>query len=455
MRESFTLPAHASKIAEAGRPHRSAVRNFVKCLRAQGVSLEQVDAKLEPVAAALSAWPSRDIPPLFRGLKRALEKNPRLDLDRLPRWINEHRSFEDRVTRTVKCAEVLPPTGFVISDLRSASTAQKLVFGADWRDGQRAVVLKLPVGPDEEQIFDNEATVHRLSMAHPNIIETHVFSNSEGVRFLVEELLDPLNEEWKAGGIDEAANLLYDIGSALAFLAEDHDLVHRDLKPDNLARHGDSFVLLDFGVCGRKQEVERRGHPTGTTKTRAPEVLKGSPQTPKSDVWALGATVFFGIAGRFPLFEPGEEPPPLRDRKRKAFERDLRTRAEKGFDERVLDPLSPSGQAINRFEPLREILHSTLAENPDDRVSARELCKTAQESLAPYIRGEADRVSAVDELRQLASSFAKDVGSLQFMSPLRRRELKETLDRLGRSPGLSTEDRDTLKELQERFKAAP
>ena len=451
----LVLPPYASRIAQAGEPQRKAVREFVKSIvNLGGLSLDQIDAKLEPIGVALKDWPAGEVPSVFRGLARLAEANGRLDIDQVPRWISEHRNLSDRLERTLTCADVLPPSGFAITDLRSATSAQKLVFGADWRDGQRAVVLKLPKGPDVDQIFDNEATVHRLSLEHPNIIETHVFSNAAGIRFLVEEMLEPLDDGWRARGVDDAANLLFDLASALAFLDEDQDLVHRDLKPDNLAIHGQDYVLLDFGICGKRTDVAHQRHPTGTTKTRAPEVLKGEPQSPASDVWALGATVFLGITGRFPLFErPDEEPPDLNDKPaRKRFVAELCTRAETRFDELVLNPPGADGEAINRFEPLREVLQSALALTPDQRVSARELRETAERGLAPYIRrGPGSQVSGVDELRQLHSSFAPDPTSLMFMSPSREKQLTNILDRLQSYPGLSEDDRTTLSELRRRL----
>ena len=87
-------------------------------------------------------------------------------------------------------------------------------------------------------------------MGHPNIIETHCLTNNQGEKFLAEELLPiVLNDDWTSSGVQEAANLLYDISSALNYIHEELKLVHGDIKPDNIGNKDGRYILLDFGIC--------------------------------------------------------------------------------------------------------------------------------------------------------------------------------------------------------------
>jgi serine/threonine protein kinase len=196
-----------------------------------------------------------------------------------------------------------PPPEIDLIKILSRKGSQKLVFLATWRKTLQEVVLKqiIAKGESAERIFSRELQPHPLNMVHPNIIETHFLRNSKGERFLVERRLDTvLDDEWDAQGIYEASNLLFDITKALKFL-NDHRLVHGDVKPDNIGKRVGSYVLLDFGICRDRQDFSGETTPTGSLRTRAPELLlKNEYSEPeKVDVWALGATVYKAVTKRF------------------------------------------------------------------------------------------------------------------------------------------------------------
>src|SRR5262249_33780923 len=129
---------------------------------------------------------------------------------------------------------------------------------------------------------------------------------------LVEEKLPSvLDDGWRASGVYESANLLHDVAQALSYLHEELRLVHGDVKPDNIGRRDGLFILLDFGVCRPECKFTTEVKATGSLRTRAPELfLTGKyeqGQANKADVWAIGATVFKAITGRFPFLTTDEE----------------------------------------------------------------------------------------------------------------------------------------------------
>jgi [calcium/calmodulin-dependent protein kinase] kinase len=81
-----------------------------------------------------------------------------------------------------------------------------------------------------------------------------------------------------------------------------HNIIHRDIKPENVLLSCDGVVkICDFGVACRMNE--KTTVPKGTPAFMAPEVLL--PETveqagPQSDVWSLGATLFYMIHGTPP-----------------------------------------------------------------------------------------------------------------------------------------------------------
>ncbi|MGH2661230.1 MAG: serine/threonine-protein kinase [Actinomycetota bacterium] len=85
-----------------------------------------------------------------------------------------------------------------------------------------------------------------------------------------------------------------------------HELVHRDIKPSNIMLDEQGTALLtDFGLAkGRAYTVlTKPGQVMGTLDYLAPELIKGLPATPASDIYALGCVVYECLAGKAPFAE--------------------------------------------------------------------------------------------------------------------------------------------------------
>ncbi len=102
---------------------------------------------------------------------------------------------------------------------------------------------------------------------------------------------------------------LRDMGARLAdVLAEAHALgiVHRDVTPGNVMLGEGGVVLTDFGLA----RLQRSGFSQtasvvmGTPGFAAPEIYQGARTDPRSDLYSLGAALYFAAAGRAPFQAP-------------------------------------------------------------------------------------------------------------------------------------------------------
>jgi len=111
------------------------------------------------------------------------------------------------------------------------------------------------------------------------------------------------------------ARFASDMLLAVEFLQK-YDIAHRDLRSDNLLinKHG-VLKLVDFSVaCQVTREQPIRTDPAGVLYWQAPEVLRGTYNPLKVDVWSLGATVWEMAQTEPPFYDTGKSAdrwPPL------------------------------------------------------------------------------------------------------------------------------------------------
>ena len=150
---------------------------------------------------------------------------------------------------------------------------------------------------------------HAQRIAHPNVIE--IFDQGDlddGTPFLVMELLEgqSLGDVLEAQGRMEASRALpiaIEMSRALA-RAHDFEVIHRDLKPDNVfILPGDRVKLLDFGIarCAQDARLTNLGEIFGTPQYMAPERGSSIDAGPAADLYALGVMLFEMLTGELPF----------------------------------------------------------------------------------------------------------------------------------------------------------
>jgi eukaryotic-like serine/threonine-protein kinase len=84
--------------------------------------------------------------------------------------------------------------------------------------------------------------------------------------------------------------------------------LNRDVKPANILLELDgSPRIADFGLALRQDEEPQPGEIAGTPSYLAPEQVRQEALTPQTDLFALGATMFFAVTGRPPFDGPTPE----------------------------------------------------------------------------------------------------------------------------------------------------
>ena len=180
---------------------------------------------------------------------------------------------------------------------------------------EREVALKLmaphiAASPEAAERFLREAR-SAAAINHPNVISIIDFGQSDGQLYMVLELVtggDAAQLAARFGGkLPEARalELLIDCAKGLQALYEAR-LVHRDLKPSNIFITKDGRAKLgDLGLARNEDGADRMtvtGHLVGTPAFMSPEQAGGDGTVDiRSDIYALGATLFALVTGRQPF----------------------------------------------------------------------------------------------------------------------------------------------------------
>ncbi|KAB8182285.1 serine/threonine-protein kinase [Microbispora catharanthi] len=146
-------------------------------------------------------------------------------------------------------------------------------------------------------------------VSHPSVATIHDVIVSDGIPWIIMELVEGRSLEQV---IDEegplpprlVAEIGYDLLGALR-AAHAQDILHRDVKPANvLLTETGRVVLTDFGIAKALGDhaLTQTGMVIGSPGYTAPERARGDYTGPESDLWSLGATLYFAVEGR-PAYE--------------------------------------------------------------------------------------------------------------------------------------------------------
>jgi serine/threonine protein kinase/Tol biopolymer transport system component len=185
---------------------------------------------------------------------------------------------------------------------------------------ERTVAIKvlpehLSASPESRQRFEREArTISRLS--HPHICALYDIGRHDDIEYLVMEYLEgqTLADRLAKGRLtlEQTLTCGMEIADALD-KAHRQGIVHRDLKPGNAMLTRSGVKLLDFGLAKAmepatptagltalptREALTQEGTILGTTQYMSPEQLEGKDADARTDIFALGATLYEMATGK-------------------------------------------------------------------------------------------------------------------------------------------------------------
>jgi serine/threonine-protein kinase len=168
-------------------------------------------------------------------------------------------------------------------------------------------------GLQAQEMMDRFVREIRLlaTLQHPNIATLHTAFRYEEQLVMVMECVEgeDLGRRLPAGlTLEESLRYTRQVLEALRY-AHGRGIVHRDIKPSNIMITPQGEVkLLDFGLAlgglalgGLDQRLTTTGALVGSMHYIAPEHISGEPHDARSDIYAVGVTLYEMITGRLPI----------------------------------------------------------------------------------------------------------------------------------------------------------
>lgn len=204
------------------------------------------------------------------------------------------------------------PLGLTLNDRYEvtapiSSGAMGAVYRANDREAGVDVAVKQLVDTRHAARFEIEARL-LAQLRHPRVVRVVDYFQAESGQYLVMNLVDGedlgglLNAPTPPGlPIERSIEFVSQACEALQYVHE-QQIVHRDVKPQNLILGEDGVVLVDFGIATEIDEEDPGTVGIGTPKFMAPEVFAGGVVSPRSDVFGLAATLWTLLVGKPPVY---------------------------------------------------------------------------------------------------------------------------------------------------------
>ncbi len=198
----------------------------------------------------------------------------------------------------------------------------EVYLAEDAKLGRQVAIKLLPTcfNADDERVrrFQQEARA-ASALNHPNIITIHEVGEADNRQFLATEFIEgvTLRERMSQGslGLPEALDIGIQVASALS-AAHQANIVHRDVKPENIMIRPDGYVkVLDFGLAKlTERPAVGSGSTTlvstdpgmimGTARYMSPEQARGLDTDQRTDLWSLGVVLYEMVAQHAPFEGP-------------------------------------------------------------------------------------------------------------------------------------------------------
>lgn len=202
--------------------------------------------------------------------------------------------------------DILNIGGFTILQ-RLGTGARSTIYSArdDFDDSLVALKRVIVERPEDMRVIEQTETEYKIAQQidHPYIRKCYTIKKFRGMSFKVKELLMSM-ELFEGKTLENSPTLsLGDVLLIFRMVAtglnamHQHGYVHCDMKPNNIMINKSGAVkIIDLGQSCKIGTTKARIQ--GTPDYIAPEQVQRKPMVPKTDIFNLGATMYWALTGK-------------------------------------------------------------------------------------------------------------------------------------------------------------
>jgi serine/threonine protein kinase len=263
------------------------------------------------------------------------------------------------------------------------------------------VALKQCTNPHHDQRFEAEARL-LSALSHPRVVRIIDHFSALSGQYLVMDLVRGIDlgvlikQRGNPGlPVEQSVEYVRQACEALQYV-HDQQIVHRDVKPQNMILGENGIVLVDFGIARLLEEGPESNATVGigTPRFMAPEVFAGGQVSPRTDVFSIAATLWTLIAGRPPVYADPTKLSSINPDVTPELERTLAAGLEM-IPERRVASVAAFAKALGA--PLRTETGVSLAVSIEDPNASRSLLEAVVHTAAGVFGAAAASIALTDE----------------------------------------------------------
>ena len=166
----------------------------------------------------------------------------------------------------------------------------------------------------KEEFRENDGFVKKFKeeaqaaagLAHPNIVNVYDVGDENGIYYIVMELVEGITlksyiERKGHLTVKEATSIAIQVSAGLE-VAHNNQIVHRDIKPQNIIISKEGKVkVTDFGIAKATTSQTTTSSAMGSVHYASPEQARGGYVDHRSDIYSLGIVLYEMVTGRVPF----------------------------------------------------------------------------------------------------------------------------------------------------------